>query len=525
MKRIARILLAFTLCITLFWSTGCGSHDGETPLVASGSNYVISDPVGDWGFPAPYTHYPRGPGYARMSLLFDTLVWKNQGGLKPALAWEWEYLSNEEAYLFELQEDVLWHDGTNFSATDVAFTFAYMEEHPYGWVDTSVVQKVEALGDHQVKIHLTKPYAPFIDNIAGTLPILPEHVYRDIDNPGEHTTAEAAVGTGPFTLKDYSKAHGTYLYEANPDYYLGEPVVGNITFVKTSEEMVPAALEGGRINAGAVPPETVEELEQRFTLIEGRHDWAMKLMVNHRKQPFAAKEFRQALAYGLDLGTMTQTTRRGYAAPGMAGLIPPQNPWSNPTGTYEYNPAEALRLLEGIGIEQRPDGALYFEDEILTVEILVKTDKPYNPRDGEYLAQHLEKLGMQVDLRSLDDKSIDMRIENWDFDLAISGHGGLDGDPAIFHRMTRGASFNSARYDQNERLNELLESQFQEMDKNKRRQLLNESQVIYAQELPAITLYYPTYFWVHDGKVPLYFTPGGLGSGVPLPINKMAFVN
>ena len=36
--------------------------------------FTIADPNGDWGFPSPYGHYPRGPGYVRMSMIFDTLV-------------------------------------------------------------------------------------------------------------------------------------------------------------------------------------------------------------------------------------------------------------------------------------------------------------------------------------------------------------------------------------------------------------------------------------------------------------------
>ena len=51
---------------------------------------TIADTTGDWGFPSPYGHYSRGPGYIRMSLIFDTLVWKDQNGYVPALAESWQ---------------------------------------------------------------------------------------------------------------------------------------------------------------------------------------------------------------------------------------------------------------------------------------------------------------------------------------------------------------------------------------------------------------------------------------------------
>ncbi|NYT01141.1 MAG: ABC transporter substrate-binding protein, partial [Methanosarcinales archaeon] len=129
---------------------------------------TIADSTGDWGYPSPYAHYSRGPGYIRMSLIFDTLVWKDGDGFVPALAEEWEYLADENAYVFHLRDGVTWNDGQPFSARDVAFTFDYMQEHPYQWVDSSMVDEVLALDDGTVKITLSKLYAPFLDQVAGT---------------------------------------------------------------------------------------------------------------------------------------------------------------------------------------------------------------------------------------------------------------------------------------------------------------------------------------------------------------------
>ena len=102
---------------------------------------TIADTTGDWGFPSPYAHYSRGPGYVRMSLIFDTLVWKDENGFVPALAENWEYLTDEKAYVFHLREGVTWNDGQPFTAQDVAFTFQYIKDHPYSWVDSSIVEE------------------------------------------------------------------------------------------------------------------------------------------------------------------------------------------------------------------------------------------------------------------------------------------------------------------------------------------------------------------------------------------------
>jgi peptide/nickel transport system substrate-binding protein len=122
---------------------------------------------GDQGFPSPYGHYPHGGGYIMMSFIFDTLVWKDQNGFVPALAEKWEYLPEDNAYVFHLRDDITWSDGEPFSAEDVVFTFQYTKDHPYSLVDSSIVDRAEAIDENTVKISLSKSYAPFLDQVAG----------------------------------------------------------------------------------------------------------------------------------------------------------------------------------------------------------------------------------------------------------------------------------------------------------------------------------------------------------------------
>jgi len=53
---------------------------------------------------------------------------------------------------------------------------------------------------------------------------------------------------------------------------------------------------------------------------------------------------------------------------------------------------------------------------------------------------------------------------------------------------------------------------------------VREIQKIYAEELPALTLYYPKWYWGHDGSVDIYYTMGGIARGIPIPLNKLAFM-
>ena len=482
---------------------------------------TIADPTGDWGFPSPYGHYSRGPGYVRMSMIFDTLVWKDQNGYVPALAESWQL--EDDAYVFNLRKNVSWHDGDPFTAKDVVFTIKYIKEHPYQWVNSEPVKGAEALDDYTVKLYLNKSYAPFMDMVAGTLPILPEHIYRDVSNPEEFQDDIALTGTGPYKLLDYDKAQGTYFYEAFDDYYLGAPKVKQLKFVKVSSEMSASALENGDVDAANVPPEMADSLKHKgFTVLKGSHDGITKIMVNHKNEPFSDARLRQALYYAIDRQALVDTALRGYGIIASSGLFALDSEWYNPdVEEYKYDPTKTEELMLALGYSK--DGQYFSKDEeALEMEMLVTAT---NERAGEMIKQQLEQAGFKVTLRSVDSKTLDSLVGEWNFDLALNSHGGMGGDPEILNRIIgEGYTFNSARYIENRKLNDLLDQEVSEMDPVKRKELVNEVQKVYAQDLPALPLYYSDSYWVHDGKADMYYTKQGVANGIPIAQNKLSFV-
>jgi len=488
------------------------------------SSYTIADSTGDWGYPSPYLHYARGPGYTRMSFIFETLVWKDASGFIPQLAEEWEYVAKETAYIFKLRNDVTWHDGEKFTAEDVIFTIDYVKTHPNPFITLigpSGVREAIAIDDYTVKLYLEQPYAPFLHDVAGTLAIIPKHTWEGVDDPKSLTGPEAVIGTGPYTLADYSKEHGTYLYKDYDDYYLGKPFVDEIKFVKISAEMIPAALKEGSVSAGDIPPEVVSEMEEAgFTVITAPVAWNAKMTINHHKEPLSSKQFRQALAYAIDREALVQIAQRGHAIAGSPGMMPPTSDWYNPgTPQYEYDRAKARGLLEGLGYKLE-DGYLTKDGQELKLELLATSTFR---EVGQFVKQQLEAAGIKVDFRTMEAKTVDAKIEAWDFDLSIYGHGALY-EPSILKRVIMDEGFNSARYTSNEALNQLLEAQLSEMEADKRKDLVFQIQQIYAEDLPALTLYYPKWYWAHDGTVNLFYTKDGMASGIPIPLNRLSFV-
>jgi peptide/nickel transport system substrate-binding protein len=524
MSRMSSVLLKVTVFFTVIILLMLPACSDDTSESSQTDFYTIADSTGDWGYPTPYAHYSRGPGYIRMQFVFETLVWKNATEFVPQLASDWSYNADDSSYTFTLQENVKWHDGTEFTADDVVFTYEYTKEHPYPWVDNSIVESVEALNEYTVKLYLSEPYAPFFQDVAGVQPIMPEHIWEDITVPEEFLDAEAVIGTGPYKLVDYSKEHGTYLFEANEEYYMGTPAVEEIRFVKIAEEMNAAALEEGTVDSASVPAEVLEDIEAAgFTIIDAPVSWNYKLSINHQEEPLSYKEFRQALAYAVDRDAIVDIVMRGEAVAGSPGIVPPTSVWYNPeTPQYEYDPDRAMELIEGLGYSLEGD---YFvkDGQTLELSLIAPASSTYYRDMGQLIMQQLEEVGIDIDFQTLEDKTVDAKVGAWDFDLSLYGHGALY-DPSILQRAILDDSFFSARYSTNAELTRLLQDQLTEMDAIERKEMVFQIQELYAEDMPSLTLCYPKSHWAHDGSLPLYYTMDGIAIGVPIPLNRMCFV-
>jgi peptide/nickel transport system substrate-binding protein len=521
----------FTLLFSLLigWCGLCAVHAGDRiPEVR------VADSKGDWGYPNPFHHYPRGPGYVRMSWVFDTLIWKDQAGDLPALAVSWSYDPAVKAFTFNLHPKARWHDGQPVTADDVVFTIGYFKKFPYPWVTVADIGRVEATGAHQVVIYLAKPYAPFLSDIGGTMPILPRHIWESVENPRAYNDPSAFIGSGPYRFINFNKAQGTYLYEAFEDYYQGRPRADRLIYVRAGQPIV--SLSTRQVDLSNIQPDMAKPLKERgLVVISDECGWNKKLMINHRKPPFNDKRFRHALAFAIDQQEIIDKSHRGFGIPASYGLLSIDHDMYNPdTPAYPFDPPKARALIEAMGYRKGADGFYQKDGSPLAVELLASAitvaGQSVADRDGEVIKKQLEQVGIRVDLVNLEQATTDSKVRNWDFDLAISGHGGVGGDARILSEMISSyfgaGSVNSARYDASPELNRLIDEQMQEMDQNKRTQIVHRIQAVYADELPAISLYYPDSMAAYnpDKGIEWFFTKGGISKGIPISQNKMSLI-
>jgi peptide/nickel transport system substrate-binding protein len=481
---------------------------GDTPTPEP---VVLTYPGEDWGYPSPFARYSRGPGYVRMSFLFDTLTWKDENGIIPWLAESWEMSEDGKTWTFTLRPDVRWHDGQPFTAYDVAFTFAYVREHEAEIIwsgEIAKVQDVQAADEHTVCLTLSDPVAGPHFNLFGSVPIIPKHVWEEVEDPVKYLAPDAVVGTGPFVLETYSKEEGLYVYQKNPNFWGGTVVVDTLVFPKVQDAAL--ALQAGEIDMASFWGNEITVVEQfesdpDYAILPGPSFWVLQIIFNLERAPFDQVALRKAVAYAIDRQRIVDQVTHGGAVVANLGIVSPSTEWANPDlPQYLHNPAKAREILQDAGLA----------NQAVTI-IQSGWD-----REAELIQADLEAIGLQVTVKSGDRSTVDGLLKEGNFDLAINGHGGIANPSTL-----RTPDWPATAY-QNEAYDALYLAQSVEMDKDKRREQVWELQDILAEELPVLPLYHPLMWIVYeaDGNVVPFYTSEGIAGGIPIELNKLIYL-
>lgn len=491
---------------------------------------------GDFGFPSVYTISPKGQGYMTLSYIFDTLMWKDESGLIPYLAEDYSVSEDGLTYTFQLRKGVSFTDGTPFTAEDVKFTFDYMKEHPYKWVSVSMVEEASVVDEHTVEIKLNKTYNPFLSDVAGSLPILPKHIWENVTEPETFTEPEAAISTGPFILENYDSAAGTYTFKANEDYFYGDVQIDKLVIANVSGGDSKEALLSGEIAAAPnISYKAAMSLKDspEYTVLEGPGLSVTRLYFNFDEEAMAVKEIRQAMYHAVNLDEVVEKAYGGAGYPGSAGHVQPGTPWYNPdVRQYAYDVETAKKMLSEAGAaDSNGDGILEYNGEEMSYTL---TFTENDEKLAELLVSYMKAVGIELVPQSADDATVKAAISEGNFELAFNTNGSFGGDPVFLSRFaTVGADGAPSVTGQggttweSEEYNRIYNESAVEQDDAKRHQQVNELQEVIAEELPCLTLYYKKAVAAYNNTIfdGFYYTPDGISIAVPFIMNKLVFVS
>ena len=317
----------------------------------------------------------------------------------PGLAESWTMSPDGFTYTFKLRRGVRFHDGTQFDAEDVKYTFDFLTGERRGSIYVSLfrplIKAVETPDPWTVVIRLNAPSEDFFTHLHrnwATLILSKDAVER----AGERYGSDVAVGTGAFRFKVWNKGESVVL-ERNPTYWQrGLPYLDGLTFKIVRD--APIRLINARAGVADVvfdPPlaqlRSVKN-DRNLGVVAAPGNPLVSLQLNTTTRPFNDKRTRQALYQALDREALVKAQYGEYA--NVAYDLLPSWHWfhdSNYRGTTR-NPDRARQLLAEAGYG--PSAALEFD-------LLTSTDSEMT--DLAVLIQsQLRDTGVRLNVRPLE---------------------------------------------------------------------------------------------------------------------------
>ncbi|MEW1792177.1 ABC transporter substrate-binding protein [Streptomyces niveus] len=305
--------------------------------------------------------------------MIDSLVsMDREGRFHPWLATRWEISDEGRVYTFRLRDDVVFHDGTRFTAAAVAATLEhavdpatksqYAAALARGYEGSTVVDPTT------VRVRLAEPNAAFLQALSTPyLGIQSPKALRDTSGG----LCSRPVGSGPLRFVEWARNHRLVM-DRNPDYRWGPgssryrgPVRYDGLVIEFIDEDAArlGALTSGQVDViGSVPPSRAATVEATDTMRLWKVQApgaAYSVVFNTENGPLRDVRLRKALMLSVDLNQLVDVVFFKLYARAW-GMLTPATPHYSPAveGSWPVDRARAAELLDEAGWTGR-DGEGY----------------------------------------------------------------------------------------------------------------------------------------------------------------------
>ncbi|MFA5967225.1 MAG: peptide ABC transporter substrate-binding protein [Patescibacteria group bacterium] len=445
-------------------------------------------------------------------LIFAGLVKMSPGReFLPDLAESWEIQNKSKSYLFHLRDNLKWPDGEKLTADDIVFTIDVVKSDAYTGPYKSDWQGITATATdaRTVQFDLPDPSTFFL--ARATLGILPKHMWAHLPvaEMGEARNNALPVGAGPYLASAPITGQTSFDLEPNPNYYAGRALIEKIVFSSfDSEQTMFNALVNGNVTAAAFSTSVAQEMEalpnmNKFVYHLPQYKAVFFNQMGSNKI-LADVVVRQALALATDKERIIKVAADGYAVradspilPGFWGYLPEMK-------KYDFDISAAASTLSKAGWKDSDNDKIVEKNKTkLSFTLSFKDDKN-NTAIAEVLAENWQTIGAEVILNPLNSGDlINQIIRPRNYEALIFGQSmGADSDPYLYWHSSQMADPGlalSIMYDKD--IDNSLEMIRLSSDLNRAITYCHNFQKAFANLVPAVLLYQPTYTYIVDNKV------------------------
>ena len=397
------------------------------------------------------------------------------------LAASWTVAPDKKAYMFKLQNEIKFHDGTPLTSADVKATYDRLRNPAQGVVSNRKatfddIDTIETPDPTTVVFKMKAVNSSMLDHFASPWNVIyaAKDLATDPNWPKTHVN-----GSGPFVFVEHIK--GSHVSgKRNENYFKkGLPYLDGFKGVFTLQAAAMLnALQGGQVLAefrGVSPAERdriVQAMGDKIRVEES--SWTLNLVVafNTEKKPFDDVRVRKALLMAIDRWGGSQGLSRISTLRAVGGVLRPGSPLATPEADLVKLPGfskdikksreDAKKLLAEAGV---PNLKFQLWNRNLAM--------PYTPA-GIFLVDQWRQIGVEVEHKQSDTAPYLATLASGNYEVAIDFSNLFNDDATL--ALTKYLShdknpLNLSRSNDAE-LDKLFEQQVREGDNEKRKALI-----------------------------------------------------
>jgi peptide/nickel transport system substrate-binding protein len=458
-------------------------------------------------------YHTLSPNESLDSHIYERLVERDAAGhMIPGLAVSWK-LRDDRTWEFKLRT-TNFHDGTPFTAQDVAYTIARVprvKNSPASFsVYTQGITGTEIVDDHTILLHTAEPY-PLLPSDLSQIFIIP-HTLGPDPATEDFNSGKDAIGTGPFRFVAY-KPDDRIEMERYDGYWGAKPHWQHVNYriISNDASRTASLLAGDTDIIEFVPPADLPKLrsDPRVSLAEVVGNRAIYLWLDHAHKgaspfitgpngealtvnPLNDLRVRQALSLAVNRQGIVDRVMEGAAIPTDQYLSPGSYSYVPDLKPTPYDPAKAKALLAEAGY---PNG--------FRITLTGPNDRYVNDaRIIQAVGQMWTRIGVQTTVDALPWNTFVGRAGKQEFSAFLLGWGTATGEGtnplraqlATWNPSRGMGTANRGRYS-NPELDSLIDKALVTMDDGARETIIQQAMRVAMDDVPVIMLHLQKNVW------------------------------
>jgi peptide/nickel transport system substrate-binding protein len=427
---------------TMFHKVGLFAAGIAASVAFAGAAYAADVTIGVASEPSAMDpHYHNlGPNNAMAQHVFDRLVHQDPNqNLIPGLAVSWKPL-DDTTWEFKLRAGVKFHDGSDFDAKDVLFTFDRIPKVPNS--PSPFTRYVNNITEAQVVDPLTMRF-----KTASPRPLLPVELsqvnimsdsIRSDATPESKTTeqlnnGDGTIGSGPYKFVEWVRGDRIVLAK-NENYWGEKEPWDKVTFKPLSNNAARvAALLSGQVDMIGNPPSAdLAQLRKNpkvsifqaasnrviYVHLDSFAEPSVAIPDTNGKNPLKDVRVRKALSIAINREAISDRVMEGLGIPAAELLTPGMFGTTPGIKQIPYDPTMAKKLLAEAGY---PNG--------FTTNLGTPNDRYINDAQvAQAVAAMWERIGIKVNVQAFT-KSVFFKTRNqYKFSTYLAGWGAGTGE-------------------------------------------------------------------------------------------------